>query len=476
MKNVLALVLVALAGAALAARATYKPPVAVLPFKNLNADVSSDWLKLGVAETMISDLEKAKVPVVERDQIDKALGEILLRGGTATEDGQAIQVGKLVGAKTVVVGSFQAAGKKLRFNARFVEVETGVILDTAKATGPMANVFALQDQVVGKLLGKAPPARAKPKKAAKTVEAYRLYAMSLATASDADRVGLLKKSLSLDPDFVYAADELAALEKRLEEYAKERETASLSLDKSTFDLLVDPKVPAHEKQWRAGQLLVRHLGERRCKAAVFDAKRILDLGIPDPEAAVVGANENALNTLVLCYRILGQDDLAIQAAESLMKRFPAGAWFKTAERQVTEIVEWRKGAPERAAKIDARFAELAKMDEAARAKVASRNPAWLAGELRRTDSERCWFPRRLDCERTLETCRAFQEKYAKDAAAAVELRQAREYEIECLAELGRWDEAMPAARAFLAEKPEDGFTTNLRSMVEHHWPTDVGGP
>ena len=67
-----------------AAAASYKPPVAVLPFKNLNAEAATDWLKLGVAETMLSDLKKAKVAVVERDQIDKALGEMLLKGGEAS--------------------------------------------------------------------------------------------------------------------------------------------------------------------------------------------------------------------------------------------------------------------------------------------------------------------------------------------------------------------------------------------------------
>ena len=137
----LALIVGAAASGAVASGATtaYKPPVAVLPFKNLNAESASDWLKLGVAETMLTDLKKAKVPVVERDQIDKALGELLLRGDTGSEDGQAIAVGKLVGAKTVVVGSFQAAGKQLRFNARFVEVETGIILDSAKTTANKAG-------------------------------------------------------------------------------------------------------------------------------------------------------------------------------------------------------------------------------------------------------------------------------------------------------------------------------------------------
>ena len=507
MRRVAAAVLLVLAAVPAAAEAApaYKPPVAVLPFKNLNDDPDTDWLRQGISETMLTDLEKAGTPVVERDQIDKALGEILLQGATGTEDADAVKVGRLVGAKTVVVGSFQQAGKQLRMNARFVEVETGVVLDSAKTTGPTQRVFALQDEIVAKLLGRKPPPRRAPKKAGKTVEAYRLYAMSLATASDADRVRYLKKSLSLDPSFVYAAEELDRLEKRLAEYAKQRETAGAALDRSTFAMLSDPDVPAHEKQWRAGQLLTRHLAERRCKSAVADAKRVLDLRIPDPEPGIVGANENALNTLVLCYRILGQEDLALQAGESLLERFPAGAWYKTTERQVKEILEWRKDAPERAAEIDARFAELeaeraalrekagemrAKLSAAESALASAQGPqrnlaeasrdrfaaalARTADEERAIDLERCWFPRRLDAERTVAECRAFQAKYAEVPAAAADVRQAREQEIEALGELGRWDEAIPAARAFLAASPEDdGLARNLRSLVEHRWPTDA---
>ena len=483
----------------------WQPPVAVLPFKNLNDDVDTDWLKLGVAETMLSDLKKQGVAVVERDQVDKALGELLLQGAQGgAEDAAAVKVGTLVGAKTVVVGSFQRAGKQLRINARFVEVETGVVLDTAKTTGAADRVFALQDEIVAKLLGRAPPPRPKPKQPEKQVQAYRLYAMSLAVASDAERVGLLKKSLSLDPAFVYAAEELAALEKRLAEYARTRQTAGAALDRTTLAFLRDPAIPAHEKHWRAGQLFTRHLSERRCRAAIADAKGILEMRIPDPEPGTVGANESALNTIVTCHKMLGQPDLAMQAGEELMRRFPAGAWFKPTERTVREILEWRKAAPERAAKIaenEARLEKLAADEQVSRTRIEellAETDAELAssptedrkryllqvreGRLatletfraraRQRALERCTFPRRLDPEKTRRECRAFVEAYRDDPAAAAGVRQAREAEIEVLAELGRWDEAVPAAAAFLAEPP-DGFTTNLRSLVEWHWPADA---
>ena len=184
------------APAAPAAGAKVEGPVAVMPLKNLNADPALDWLASGAAETMISDLKKSgSLAVVERAQIDKALGELLLEGKDVSDDAAATKVGKLVGAKTIVLGSYQKSGKQLRINVRFVAAESGVVLDTAKLTGPLESVFMLQDQIVDRLLGKAPPARPKRKTTTKAVESYRLYAMSLDTASDAGKVGYLRKSM-----------------------------------------------------------------------------------------------------------------------------------------------------------------------------------------------------------------------------------------------------------------------------------------
>src|SRR4051812_22707113 len=83
-------------------------PIAVMPFKNLNADPALDWLRIGMAETMLSDLKKvAKLPVVERDQLDRAMAEIALQGGKASDESNAAKIGRMVGAKTIVLGGLQ---------------------------------------------------------------------------------------------------------------------------------------------------------------------------------------------------------------------------------------------------------------------------------------------------------------------------------------------------------------------------------
>jgi TolB-like protein len=150
---------------ATAAPATFSQPIAVLPFKNLNDDGAIDWMAKGIAETMVSDMRRTgKVKVVERDQLDLALSEILLQGAKPAEDSTAAQLGRMVGAKTVVVGSYQKAGTELRINARFVEVETGVVLDTVplmQALAKDAPTYSL-GYFAKETLEKQWPADAKP--------------------------------------------------------------------------------------------------------------------------------------------------------------------------------------------------------------------------------------------------------------------------------------------------------------------------
>ena len=244
----------ALASLLLAAPAPKPDPIAVIPFKNLNAETTLDWMKAGIAETMISDLKKSgKARVVERDQVDHALLEIAMQGKQETEESTAAKVGKLVGAKTIVVGSFQRSDKQLRINARFVSVETGEVLDAAKTTGAATDPFGLQDKIVAQLLGVAAGSPGLPKRkpaTPKTVEAYRLYAMSLGVASDAERFGFLKQSLEQDPDFVYSEEEIAALKKRMGVYDETAKIAVGEAEKLRDDAILQGEGIAR----RAGRL------------------------------------------------------------------------------------------------------------------------------------------------------------------------------------------------------------------------------
>ena len=497
MRRLVAAFALTLALATVSAHASPKlpdDPVAVIPFKNLNEEPTLDWLRMGIAETMISDLKKSgKVRVVERDQIDRALSEVLLQQKDGTsDDATAVKVGKLVGAKTIVVGSFQKAGADLRINARFVSVETGIVLDTAKTTGAATKVFALQDQVVDKLLGTAPVTRPKRKDTQKSFDAYRLYASALTVASDADKIGYLKKALALDPDFVYAAEDLAALERRLGGYMALREKATATQDAVFWTRLNDPSAPAYDRNIAAIQFLISKQNERQYRTVVDYSKKIIALDIPALPPPAVSASSFALFELVFSYNLLRQHDLALQAGEQYLHEYPTGAYFHAIDGVMRQIIDLRKKQTDAREKVAAHFAELdAEVAAIANRKTVNEHQREVyrtidTARLRGIAGERCWYPMRYDMELydvALANCEAFEKQFgdAPDLAAHGTYLQVVTDHCKALAELGRFEEAIPLARAFIAAHPprpgdqglDASFGGQLKMLTEMSWPTDV---
>jgi len=126
--------------------------VAVMDFENVTKDEKIDWLKLGISETIISDLKNINsINVVERMQLAKVMQEQALGQTGIIDEASAVKVGNILGADLLVLGSFQKAKNNLRITARLVEAESGKVQETVKATGPMDDVFSLQDQIVLKI-------------------------------------------------------------------------------------------------------------------------------------------------------------------------------------------------------------------------------------------------------------------------------------------------------------------------------------
>lgn len=452
--------------AASPARTSVQSPVAVLPFKNLGGDPGLDWLGRGIAETMISDLRKSrKLTLVERDQITVALSQ-LLASKDATEASNAAKLGRMVGAKCVVVGGYQQAGKALRINARFVEVETGVILDSVKATGTMDNVFAVQDQVVSKLLGvPAKAAAPKPvrKKSPKMVEAYRLYAMSLVTLSDAQQQSYLKQALEVDPAFVYANEALTRLEDRLAAYETRAITALDERHRSMRAKLKDPATPEADRAQLAMALMNELIQRRRFAIAAEEAKRIYDMKFPP--AVNMDPHEWSSHNLVLSHKFLKREDLALQYAERHLQEFPAGPTFTSVDMMAKDIVQRRKQAE---LELIRREAEHAEYDNDIAELLAEKTPP-TREQLAQAEVGRCTLNRYNILPReTEEDCRLFLEKYRDADLPSQVIMSVRYHRALALYELGRFKEAKAEIDAIERDAPAYATTVNLR-MATSFW-------
>jgi serine/threonine protein kinase len=126
------------------------PVLAVLDFQNVSDDRDADWLGTGLAETLTADLKRLKlVSVISRERVQEAARRHRLPDAGHS---QLIELGKELGARWLVLGSYQRAGGRLRILPRVIEVATGEDAASAKIDGSWEEVFALQDRVVAEVM------------------------------------------------------------------------------------------------------------------------------------------------------------------------------------------------------------------------------------------------------------------------------------------------------------------------------------
>src|SRR6266550_1214042 len=110
-----------------------RPGIAVLPFDNSGSygqdKENFDALQKGIAGMLISELAaNPAARVVEREEIEKLLAEQSLGASGKVTPETAAKIGKLVGARYVITGTFIDFYGDFRLDARLVNVETSEIV------------------------------------------------------------------------------------------------------------------------------------------------------------------------------------------------------------------------------------------------------------------------------------------------------------------------------------------------------------
>ncbi|OJT21423.1 hypothetical protein BO221_26750 [Archangium sp. Cb G35] len=126
--------------------------VCVLPFKNLGREEALAVLQDGLAESVVTDFgQHSGFRLIERGLLELDFQELTFSQSSHVDPATRAQLGRIVGAEVVVLGSYQRAGDVLRATARFVHVETGEVLETARVEGPAAEPLALQDALAARV-------------------------------------------------------------------------------------------------------------------------------------------------------------------------------------------------------------------------------------------------------------------------------------------------------------------------------------
>lgn len=184
------------------------PVVAVMYFDYQGKDEELLPLKKGLANMLISDLTDSEAyRVVERERLEDVLSELKLQASARIDQASAVKAGKLLGAQYLVLGSYFDVLKRLRVDARIVEVETGKIVQSVGSSGQPDDFLALEQKLatdLGRHLGElalvrartgAKPAKPRARSAGQGNDAGGLTAPSLALAD----AGLPKRAAGPRP-------------------------------------------------------------------------------------------------------------------------------------------------------------------------------------------------------------------------------------------------------------------------------------
>lgn len=226
-----AITAVALVAAPLLAQDDMRPTVAVLPFVNSaigasNAELAP--LSKGIADLLLTDLaQNTGIRVVERENIQKLLDEQNLARDGRVDDATAARIGKLLGAKHMVTGTFVTdRSGTMVITVKSIDTETGRIeytdMDRDKTDNFLALVSRLGTKTNAglKLPALSPQARQSSEAKAEKqkgvpFQAVMLYSRAISAqdaGNKAEAIELFNQALAKFPNFVDAKAAVAKLQ------------------------------------------------------------------------------------------------------------------------------------------------------------------------------------------------------------------------------------------------------------------------
>jgi adenylate cyclase len=116
-----------------------KPSIAVLPFKNLSDDSAQEYFSDGITNDLITDLSKFRELIV------------LASNKTFKYKGKEVdpnKVGNELGARYILNGSVQKAGKQVRINAQLSDATTEHHIWAERYERNLKDLFELQNEIV----------------------------------------------------------------------------------------------------------------------------------------------------------------------------------------------------------------------------------------------------------------------------------------------------------------------------------------
>lgn len=342
--------------------------VAVMPFRDLSG--GSSHVGEAIRETVASDLrEISSLRVVERGQLDRVLAEQGLQVRKTDLDVSAVvKLGKVLGASLIVVGAYQKVATQLRLTARFVKVETSEVVGTAKVDGTTREFLRLQDRITAALLRSAGfpiHARKVEEDTGKrpelgSIKTLELYGQAALAQTDEERQKYLRAAIAEEKNFSYAAKDLEALEKRLQQY---QAAAQPMLDRELESYRA--RIRSAPDRGQAALLMFQYITQlsnaRKLYTLVRETQAYLKQLPPEAEQEIY-IDSIAYILFQTELSLYPEPDAALRDGEWFLKHFPKSAYFATVKAAVEQTIEKKRSLEEAWRKVQAELPEKGKDD------------------------------------------------------------------------------------------------------------------
>ena len=119
------------------------PSIAVLPFSNLSGDPQQEYFSDGISNQLIEDL--SRLPGLF----------VIARNSSFAYKGKAIgeqEIGRELGVRYLLEGSVRKAPDRVRIGVELADASSGTEMWTQRFDRPLKDVFAIQDEIVGKIV------------------------------------------------------------------------------------------------------------------------------------------------------------------------------------------------------------------------------------------------------------------------------------------------------------------------------------
>jgi TolB-like protein/Flp pilus assembly protein TadD len=211
--------------------------IAVLPFENLSDEKKNAYFADGVQDEILTGLAKvADLKVISRTSV------MQYKSGNARS---LREVAKELGVAHLLGGSVQRAGGRVRVSAQLTDARTDTQLWAERYDRDVADVFAIESEIAGKIIAQLKSKLSPEEKAAieerptADLAAYDLYAHAKTLIDNApfgdmrknffEAVRLLDEAVERDPSFLRAYCQLAQAHDRLYFFGFDHTPARLAL-------------------------------------------------------------------------------------------------------------------------------------------------------------------------------------------------------------------------------------------------------